>query len=218
MAEPFPKSEVSAAYDEWAETYDSVSNRTRDLDAAVVQGLRDVVAGRDILELGCGTGKNTAWLAEVAATVTAVDFSPGMLAEARARISSPAVRFELADITGPWPADAESADVVLINLVLEHLDDLGWIFAEGARVIRRDGHLFLCELHPLRQAMGSQAQFARPDGTVQRVQAITHTIPEFLDAAIMAGLELVRSDEWSDDEDRRAASPPRLFSALFRKP
>ena len=37
------------------------------------------VRGRDVLDLGCGTGRHTAWMAETGARVTAVDFSENML-------------------------------------------------------------------------------------------------------------------------------------------
>jgi malonyl-CoA O-methyltransferase len=38
-----------------------------------------------LIELGCGTGKNTAFYAQIAARVIALDFSIGMLANARVR-------------------------------------------------------------------------------------------------------------------------------------
>lgn len=49
--------------------------------------LLDLQAGRDVLEVGCGTGQITDLLAEWArpGRVTAVDFSPAMLAKARAK-------------------------------------------------------------------------------------------------------------------------------------
>ena len=37
------------------------------------------VRGRDVLDLGCGTGRHTVWMAETGARVTAVDFSENML-------------------------------------------------------------------------------------------------------------------------------------------
>ena len=86
---PDHPADVAAAYDRWAGQYDDAPNATRDLDAAVVRRTPLRVDGRDVLELGCGTGKNTAWLAARARQVLALDFSPGMLAAARRRLDAP---------------------------------------------------------------------------------------------------------------------------------
>ena len=51
------------------------------------------VRGLAVLDLGCGTGRHALWLAEAGATVTAVDFSEGMLSEARRKPGAAAVRF-----------------------------------------------------------------------------------------------------------------------------
>ena len=39
------------------------------------------------MELGCGTGKNTVWLAGRARALVALDFSDGMLTRARERLA-----------------------------------------------------------------------------------------------------------------------------------
>ena len=69
--------EIAEAYDRWAATYDADKNATRDLDAIVVRKAPLALEGREVLELGCGTGKNTSYLAEHAARVVAMDFSEG---------------------------------------------------------------------------------------------------------------------------------------------
>ena len=66
---------IQSAYNAWAETYDTVLNKTRDLEAAAIRQLLADVPFAEVIELGCGTGKNTEWLAATAAHVTAVDFS-----------------------------------------------------------------------------------------------------------------------------------------------
>src|SRR3954465_11344859 len=85
-------SDVAQAYDRWSRRYDDDHNATRDLDARVVrQSLLHVVGAR-VLELGCGTGKNSEWLAAQASELVALDFSPGMLDVARRRVRSERVR------------------------------------------------------------------------------------------------------------------------------
>ena len=59
--------------------------------------------------------------------------------------------FAVADLTKTWPAASGSADLVVGNLVLEHIADLGFIFAEAARCLQPGDQLFFSELHPFRQ-------------------------------------------------------------------
>lgn len=211
------ESEVSRAYDRWAHQYDTDANRTRDLDAHVLRTIGVRIEGRDVLELGCGTGKNTAWLAGAARSIVALDFSAGMLARARDRVRDAHVRFMAHDIRDPWPLADGSADFVVGNLVLEHVQDLASVYHQAARVLRRGGELLFCELHPERQRLGGQAHFTDArDGAVVVVPAFRHTVPELVNGGIAAGLRLAQLGEWAE-EGAGADSPPRLLSLLFEK-
>src|SRR3954463_1383723 len=119
---------IRDAYNTWAASYDTDRNLTRDLDARVTRATLAGVHYLRILELGCGTGKNTAFYAEIGYHVHALDFSEGMIAQARAKLSLPNVAFTVADLTRPWPRAAGSADLIVCNLVLEHIADLSFIF------------------------------------------------------------------------------------------
>ena len=206
---------IANAYDKWSEQYDRDPNATRDLDALVLRhaGLR--VGGRDVLEIGCGTGKNTAWLARESGSVIAMDFSEGMLARARARVYAPNVRFVAHDVRDAWPVAARSVDVVTCNLVLEHVRALSPVFAEAARVLRGGGQLFISELHPFRQLQGGQARFTHEQsGEMTFVPAYRHSVSEFINAGIASGLQLRAMGERI--EDRAPADvPPRLLTLLF---
>ena len=214
---PDHRPDVADAYDRWAASYDDAPNATRDLDAVVLRRAALRVAGRDVLELGCGTGKNTVWLAEQARHVVAMDFSAGMLDVARRRVRAPTVRFVEHDVRAAWPVDAGSTDVVVGNLVLEHVRDLAPVYAEAVRVLRPGGQLFLCELHPYRQLRGGQAHFTdAATGETVHVPAFTHTVSEYVNAGVAAGLTLRALGEWLEP-DAPAGSPPRLLSVLFEK-
>ena len=211
--------DVARAYDRWAASYDGDRNATRDLDAEVVRRAPIGVDGRDVLELGCGTGKNTAWLAERARSVVALDFSPGMLARARERVGGAGhrVRFVQHDVREPWPVPDESADAVVGNLVLEHVEELAPVYREAARVLRAGGRLLLCELHPERQRRGGQAHFTDPDtGDTVHVPAHRHTVSEYVNGGIAAGLTLRHLGEWLEPTAPPDA-PPRLLSVLFER-
>ena len=91
--------EVQNGYDEWSGSYDSDENLTRDLDRLMIRSRLGGLQFDSILEAGCGTGKNTSFLAQIGGSVQAVDFSEGMIAIAREKIRAENVRFSLMDIT-----------------------------------------------------------------------------------------------------------------------
>lgn len=205
---------IQDAYNDWAATYDTDRNLTRDLDQRVT---RDTLAQghyRAILELGCGTGKNTQLLAQLGERVLALDFSAGMIARAREKVRAAHVRFASADITQPWPCESGAFDLVVCNLVLEHVADLGLILGEAARVLEDGGQVLLCELHPFRQYEGKKAVFQRA-GEQTEIPAFVHHLSDFLAAATQSGLTLVKLGEWWHAEDE--GKPPRLVSLLLRK-
>ena len=209
-------SPIEAGYTRWSATYDTDRNLTRDLDQSALHAL---VASRRfgrVLELGCGTGKNTAYLATIAEAVHAVDFSEGMLGQARAKPFPSHVTFSQGDLTRRWATDDASTDLVTCNLVLEHIENLTHVFAEAARVLRDGGRMLVSELHPFRQYLGSQAGFTEGDTEV-RLTAFTHHISDFVTAAESASLTLHSLREWWHDEDRRDGKPPRLLTLEFAK-
>jgi ubiquinone/menaquinone biosynthesis C-methylase UbiE len=103
------------------------------------------LAGRSLLDYGCGHGMAAVVLARRGARVTAFDLSPGYLAEAhvRARANDVAVAFVQADGERLPFADG-SFDRVWGNAVLHHLD-LPKAARELFRVLRPGGLAVFCE-------------------------------------------------------------------------
>ncbi|MFC4726920.1 class I SAM-dependent methyltransferase [Coralloluteibacterium thermophilus] len=215
MGSPLP---VLDAYERWAPDYDFDSNRTRDLDAAVLRAAGLPVEGAAVVEFGAGTGKNSAYLASLARRLTALDLSPAMLARARAKVRGAHVAFVEHDIVRPWPVPDAAADLVVGNLVLEHVADVGPVFRHAARALRPDGILYVCELHPYRQLRGAVARFAAAEGEV-RVKAWLHTTADYVTAALAAGFRLVSMAEPRDVPAAGAdgENVPRLLQLVFRK-
>ena len=204
--------EIQNAYNEWSFSYDSDENRTRDLDRVVVRRQFGGLRFDSILEIGCGTGKNTSFLAQIGQSVQAVDFSQGMIARARGKVQAKNVRFSLMDITRPWEFVDASFDLIVCDLVLEHLQDLSHVFSEAARTLRSGGHFFINELHPFRQYEGTKARFYRAEEKVE-VDAFVHHISDFLKAAEDSHLSLVHLYEyWHEADDGK---PPRILSLYF---
>jgi malonyl-CoA O-methyltransferase len=205
---------IQKAYNQWSETYDTGRNLTRDLDQQVMQETFANQHFNCILEIGCGTGKNTALLAQIAEGVHALDFSQGMIEKAREKVKAENVRFSVADLTQRWPCEGGAYDLLVCNLVLEHIEDLSFIFSEGARVLTEGGRALINELHPFRQYEGKKAVFQGDEG-VTEIPAFVHHISDFLNAASKSGFTLRKLDERWHAEDLN--KPPRIISLLFEK-
>ena len=113
MSHVRPMTEVASAYDQWARTYETVENVTRDLAAAVLRQYPLHMHDRDVLETGCGTGLNTTYLAQQSRSVLAVDGSAGMLAQARPSIAAPQARLVQCDLQHAWPLAAATSAPIL---------------------------------------------------------------------------------------------------------
>jgi len=204
--------DIQNAYDEWSVTYDADENLTRDLDQTTTRSLLADFRPDSILELGCGTGKNTVFLARIGKQVHALDFSQGMVEKARAKVQAENVHFEMADLTLRWPCKADAYDLIVCNLVLEHIENLSHIFSEAQRTLRPGGWFFINELHPFKQYDGKKARFSRGGQTVE-VDAFVHHISDFIGAAMENGLKLLSLKEFWHEEDE--GKLPRLVSFLF---
>jgi SAM-dependent methyltransferase len=132
-----------AYYDDFATGYERERDRGYHalLDELELDVVRPLVRGREVLEVGCGTGLILEKLARVARRAEGVDLSPGMLALARQRGLS--VR-EASATELPYP-DA-SFDVAVSFKVLAHVPEIERALSEMARVCRHGGHV-IAELY-----------------------------------------------------------------------
>lgn len=205
---------VQTAYDNWSATYDADENRTRDLDQVVTRETLTVLICKSVVEIGCGTGKNTLLLSQIAEKVYAIDFSAYMIEKAKEKVRRSNVIFMTADITKQWACSNGSADLITCNLVLEHIEDFSFIFSEAFRVLVKGGYFFISELHPFRQYRGTQANFQRNQEVIE-IPAFVHHISDFLTSAKNHGFMLEDFKEWWHEQDQN--KPPRIASFLFRK-
>ncbi|MEP6681952.1 MAG: class I SAM-dependent methyltransferase [Parafilimonas sp.] len=202
------------AYNEWSQQYDNNDNKTRDLEALAIRDVLQHISFETVLEIGCGTGKNTEWFATKASAVTAVDFSEGMLAIARQKIKSPSVYFQQADITKPWKFSNHTYDLISFSLVLEHIQNLDLIFQQASVYVKNGGYIFIGELHPFKQYAGSKARFETANG-IETVPCFNHNISDFTQAAKKYNFSIANMNEHFDDNDK--TSIPRIFTLLLQK-
>ena len=199
-------------YDQWSATYDAVVNPTRDLEKIACEKIVGGLEFSRVLELGGGTGKNTGWLAERSERLLSVDFSEEMQAIARAKMRGENVEFRIADVRQPWPFGDFAPDLITCSLILEHVEDLGFVFEQAAATLSVGGRFYICELHPFKQYEGSKARFETDDG-VQVTECFQHHVSDYTYAALSNGFTIQRMDEWFDNEDR--TKTPRLVSFVF---
>jgi len=207
-------SNIRKAYNSWASQYDTNYNRTRDLEGEALRTILSTIDFERVLEIGCGTGKNTTWLQEKAQHVTAVDFSEEMLAKAKEKIASDKVNFKQADITKDWAFADGKYNLVTFSLVLEHIENLGHIFREAAKVLTTGSYVYIGELHPFKQYSGSKARFDT-DAGLEVLECYTHPISDFTQVAKRHDFIVSDINEHFDDNDRTQI--PRILTLLLQK-
>ena len=209
IPEPVPGAEVlptREGYDQWAAVYDTDGNPLVALEEPRVDALLGDVAGLDVLDVGCGTGRHALRLAARGARVHAVDFSAEMLARARAKAGADAVTFLAHDLGQPLPFDARRFERVVCGLVVDHIADLPALFREMARVCRpgggaNGGRVVVSVMHPAMMLRGVQARFRDPaTGREVRPASQSHQISDYVLAATRASLALEHLSEHAVDE------------------
>lgn len=192
---------VQSGYDRWAPAYDRDGNPLQALEETAFRAAIGDPGGLAVLDLGCGTGRHALWLVSAGASVTAVDFSDGMLAEARRKPGSKEIRFVVHDLHGPLPFPAEAFDLVVSGLVLEHLKSLDGFFQEAHRVLKPAGRGVVSAMHPAMFLRGTQARFTDPaTGELVRPGSVAHQVGGMVMSAVRAGFRLDGVDEHAPDE------------------
>jgi ubiquinone/menaquinone biosynthesis C-methylase UbiE len=198
---------TASGYDRWSEVYDSDENPLILLEEKHLPALVGDVAGRKVIDVGCGTGRHALRLAAAGAEVTAVDFSSEMLHRARAKPGAEPVRFIQHDITKPLPFETGSFDGVFCCLVLDHISGVDAFFAELARLRRPGGWVIISVMHPAMMLKGVQARFTDPaSGTKVSPQSYPNQISDYVRAAVRAGLIIEHISEHAMDPGLAAVS------------
>ena len=159
------------------------------LDDLEIGFLRPFANGREVLEVGCGTGLLLERIADFASRAVGLDLSPGMLERARAR-GLDVHEGSATDL----PFEDASFDVACSFKVLAHVEDLDRALNEMLRVIRPGG-VVVAELYNRRSLRALVKRFG-PAGVVADRLKESAVYTRFDDPAdviarLPAGAELV---------------------------
>jgi SAM-dependent methyltransferase len=155
-----------ARYDEFAEWYQQWIGDADPLLAAH-PGL-PAVAGERVLDLACGQGRMSRYLARLGAEVTGVDVSAAMLGKARAA-GPGGITYLHADVTLP-PAwwDGRAFDGCTCELALMDIDDLAGTLSTLTTVLRLGGWFVASVVHPCFPGNGRGQSSWPPGGGYER--------------------------------------------------
>lgn len=184
-------SDNQSYYDDFAAGYERERGRgyhalLDELEAGIVLPL---ARGRDVLEVGCGTGLVLSRVAPVTRTLHGVDLSPGMIQKAKER----GFDVSVASATSLPFAD-DTFEVAFSFKVLAHVPDLPKALGEMARVVRPGGRV-IAELYNPYSLRFLAKRLAGPGAISEaRTEADVYTRwdpPSVLRRAAPASLELV---------------------------
>ncbi|HXY93146.1 MAG TPA: class I SAM-dependent methyltransferase [Acidimicrobiia bacterium] len=108
------------------------------------------VAGKRVMELGCGDGTNAVALAQLGAVVIAVDSSAARLARARRLADEHEVRveFRAGDLADLAFMRADSVDVVFSAYAVDTVEDSPRVFRQAQRVLKPNTPFVFSHAHP----------------------------------------------------------------------
>jgi len=181
---------------------------------------RHALAGRRIVELGCGAGRNTAHLAAAGAIVTGVDHSPGQIHRARAHYAHTGATFVRAGATVHLTQTTKRLDVIVSVFGAIGTTEPSPILAHCSRRLTRCGVLAFAVPHPQRTGSlptgpRTRVQVTLPNGTSGVLQHWDIDTSVWTRASNQAGLRVTSVQDLFAPADARW---PTTLLITARKP
>jgi SAM-dependent methyltransferase len=182
------------------------------------------VAGKDVLDAGCGPGWYADWLTHNGARVVAIDCSSRMVKLADQRLAGRA-RVLQGDVSNLQNLlGSGTFDIVLSPLVLHYLADLTETFREWARVLRPGGTLVFSTHHPIHQASLLDPGYLRAelieeewDWLGAKMRYYRRPLRDLMEPLTAAGFVIERISEPTPGKELQAKDPDG-YDLLCRLP
>lgn len=191
-----------------------------------LRALLPAIAGKRVVDLGCGFGQLSRWLAaEGAVSVLGIDLSEKMLARAAAETKSAAVTYRRADLE-MLELEPESADLIVSSMAFHYVEDFARLARTLHAALAAGGRLAFSIEHPIYAARAEPEWVTAADGRqafaiadygvegrkvtkwiVDGVVKYHRTIGTMLNTLRDAGFAYGAVDEWTPSEDQLAAHP-----------
>jgi SAM-dependent methyltransferase len=151
-------------------------------DLSMLERLVEPV-GKDVVDIGCGSGTLVRDLSERGARVVGIEVSEQQLAPALARARSDGARY-LVGSAQALPLDSGSMDIAVFMRTLHHIPppDMTQALAEARRVLRRTGVVYVAE--PL-----TEGDYFALTNLVEDELEVRAAAREAIDNARQSGLE-----------------------------
>ncbi len=178
-------------YRRWAPSYDGMLTDT--VDGPILGRFLGEIPKTDgmlLLDFGCGTGRNAAWLRDRGYRFRAVgvDVSRDMLALAeRKGLYERLVEGDFPDLEGGF-------DLALCVLASCHIADLGKLYGYVSQRLKGGGHFMLVDMHPHMFCMG-KGTFVPIEGRTVYIENYVHSQNDHARCGTGSGLVLREIDE-----------------------
>ncbi len=205
--------------------------RTGMLDRWMLDSLGDI-AGRTIIDIGCGEGRFSRLLSNLGATVTGVDLTEPFIQ--RARSLSTGETYLQGNAENLEGIESDDFDIAVSYIVLVDLQDYRCAINAAYRVLRPGGRFVVCNIHPMRSCVeggwikqGDTKLFYPVDNyTDEGAREFTwfgrtfvnmhHTLSSYISAFLDAGFILSALHEPIPSAEELAANP--TFDDEYRIP
>jgi SAM-dependent methyltransferase len=141
-----PPRETAALFSDLARPYEQFTRMLGMPDTPVARWMEDNVGtGGRALDIGCGTGRNTAMLADRFGEVLGIDGAPGMIELAAKERSRPNVRYEVHDVFEVTPEEHGRFDLVLAFSFVLHVGTPEIVLPHLRALVAPRGRLLVVE-------------------------------------------------------------------------
>jgi 2-polyprenyl-3-methyl-5-hydroxy-6-metoxy-1,4-benzoquinol methylase len=191
-----------------------------------LRALLPAVAGKRVVDLGCGFGQLSRWLAgEGAKSVLGIDLSEKMLERAKAETSSPAASYRRGDLD-TLSLEPESTDLIVSSMAFHYVEDFVRLGNALFEALAPGGDLVFSVEHPIYAARAEPEWVSAADGRrafaiadygiegkkvtnwiVDGVVKYHRTIGTMLNTLHEIGFAYRAVNEWTPSEDQLAAHP-----------